>query len=144
MTLPPQPNPLGYPGAASPIPSAPPPQPKSNTLLVLGVIGGVLALCLIGVCAAGVLAFTVFKDKSNSQAEGQSPASVATRDPYPTDTYAAPTVIPTTQAEKRRAGTQRSRTPTPSGKPRRGRAPRGNTRLHPPRAVTPARSVIAP
>ncbi|MEU7865274.1 hypothetical protein [Dactylosporangium sp. NPDC049140] len=90
MTLPPPPGPFGYPGA-------PPPQPKSNTGLIIGVIGGLLALCLVGVCVAGV-GFFYFKDKSHSEAEGQSPVSVATRDPYPTDTYTAPAVVPTTRA----------------------------------------------
>lgn len=74
--------------------------PKSNTGLIIGVIGGVLALCLVGVCVAGV-AFLFYKDKSNSQAEGQSPvaaATAATGGPYATDTYTAPAVVPTTRA----------------------------------------------
>ncbi|GAA4243123.1 hypothetical protein GCM10022255_000860 [Dactylosporangium darangshiense] len=105
MTLPPQPNYPGtpghpmYPGAVPPMygPPGPPPPPKSNAGLIIGVIGGVLVL-VVGVCVAGVLGLTYFRDKATSQAEDRAPVSAATRDPYPVDTYTPPAKVPTTQA----------------------------------------------
>ena len=85
MTLPPPPGVPGYPGMTPPgpgtpphaFPPPPPPPPKRNGPLVIGIIAGVLALCVFGVCvvAAGWLVVSNREDGSpNRTAAGSTPA----------------------------------------------------------------------
>ncbi|RKE10802.1 hypothetical protein [Catellatospora citrea] len=99
MTLPPPPNPPGYPGAApwGPGVGAPPPPPKkNNTPLILGLIAGVVVLCLIGLCVGG-LVYNIVNDDGSPSA-GPSLSTQQTGRPAPSDRYSPPEVVPTTEA----------------------------------------------
>ena len=99
--------PPGY-GTIPPDPSmAPPPAvppKKGNTPLIIGVVAGVLALCLLGICGVVVAAVTVFNDKDSqrNQAGGSSlPTPYETRyDPPNVErtTYSPPADVTTTKA----------------------------------------------
>ncbi|WP_148086400.1 hypothetical protein [Micromonospora sp. HM5-17] len=83
MTLPPPPDMPGSPGMTPPGPGAAAPPsapPKSKTPLVIGVIAGVVALCLLGTCVVAAAALVISK-----RATSGSQNSVAT----------GPTLIPT-------------------------------------------------
>ncbi|WP_155390947.1 hypothetical protein [Catellatospora paridis] len=100
MTLPPPPNPPGYPGAApwEPGVGAPPPPPKkNNTPLIIGLIAGVVVLCLVGLCGGG-LAYNYLNDDESPAAGGPSLSTQQTGRPAPSDLYSPPEVVPTTEA----------------------------------------------
>lgn len=95
VTLPPPQNPPGYPGAAPWQPGAgPPPAPKkNNTPLIIGLIVGVVLLCVIGLCGGGVVYNLV-----NDDSPAASPSAQQTGRPSPSDRYSPPPeVIPTTE-----------------------------------------------
>ncbi|WP_155372555.1 hypothetical protein [Catellatospora vulcania] len=98
MTLPPPPNPPGYPGAAPWGPGAvqPPPPKKNNTPLIIGLVVGVVVLCLVGLCGGG-LAYNYLNDDESPYANG-SPSPATQQTSRPSDLYSPPEVIPTTEA----------------------------------------------
>ncbi|MFY1593305.1 hypothetical protein [Micromonospora sp. WMMD737] len=113
MTLPPTsdgPDDQGVappgPGNAAPPPPLPPapPPPKNNGPLIIGVIAGVLALCLLGTCvvAAGALVVANRGDDGRpvAVADGPAPVPSPTTPPPPTtwETSAPPEAPPTTEA----------------------------------------------
>ncbi|MFG1778106.1 hypothetical protein ACGFIR_16625 [Micromonospora sp. NPDC049051] len=92
MTLPPTSDVPDDPGATPPEPglAAPPPPPappKNNGPLIIGVIAGVLALCLLGTCvvAAGALVVANRDDDGRpvAVADGNSPVPSSTTPPAP-------------------------------------------------------------
>ncbi|MFC7244264.1 hypothetical protein ACFQO7_17460 [Catellatospora aurea] len=93
MTLPPPQNPPGYPGAAPWQPGPPPPPKKNNTPLIIGLIIGVVVLCVVGLCGGGVV-YNLVNDDSPSP----SPTAQRTARPSPSDLYSPPEPIPTTEA----------------------------------------------
>lgn len=102
MTLPPPPGPPRPPGPIAPQPGpggplSPPAPSKSKTPLVVGLIAGALALCLVGVCGAGIAAFFVFGDDKSPSAGIPTPAGQETGYAYPTEAY-SPETIQTTEA----------------------------------------------
>ncbi|MEU6076264.1 hypothetical protein [Micromonospora sp. NPDC047074] len=84
------------------MPPPPPAPPKRNTPLIIGVVAGVLALCLLGVCGAVVGGVAFFnRGGSPERPVGfPSPRPVETDDPSPSvePTYTFPTAAPTTEA----------------------------------------------
>jgi hypothetical protein len=107
--MPQQPPPAapGYPGTepttvfptlSPPVPpGAPmPPPKKNNTGMILGIVGGVLALCLIGGCLIGG-GYYFFVGKKNPVAHSTAAPSLPDY-PYPSDTYSpSPDAVPTTE-----------------------------------------------
>ncbi|WP_212841461.1 hypothetical protein [Catellatospora sp. IY07-71] len=98
MTLPPPPGPPGppdpmppgaFPPPPPPFPPLPPPQ-KNNTGLIIGVIAGVLVLCLAGLCVGGFVLYNANKSEAPSP---RTPA--AAQSEY---TYSPPPPPPTTEA----------------------------------------------
>jgi hypothetical protein len=102
VTLPPRPSQPGYPDATPPQPGigAPtPPPPKRNTPLIVGVIAGVVALCLVGVCVVGVGAVAYFKTQGSPRhSSSAEPLETAYAYPSADDTYSPPEEIATTEA----------------------------------------------
>ncbi|MEU2666798.1 hypothetical protein ACLQ20_08475 [Micromonospora sp. DT46] len=99
---PPPPPPASPPPPPPPLPPAPP--PKNNGPLIIGVIAGVLALCLLGTCvvAAGALVVANRGDDGRpvAVADGTPPVPSPTTPPPPStrETYAPPEPPPTTEA----------------------------------------------
>lgn len=94
VTLPPPQNPPGYPGAAPWQPGVGPlPPKKNNTPLIVGLIVGVVVLCVIGLCGGGLVYNLV-----NDDSPAASPSPQQTGRPSPSDLYSPPEVIPTTEA----------------------------------------------
>lgn len=88
--------PFGPPAPAAPFgPPAPAAPPKNNKPLIIGLIAGALALCLLGACGAVVGGFYLL---GNKHAPGASAASPAEATPAAEDTYSPPPALPTTQA----------------------------------------------
>jgi len=83
---------------------APPPAPpKRNGPLIIGVVAGVLALCLLGVCGIAVAAVTIFNTKDGSQnhaADNSAPGPrrTAYTTPPVVETEPPPRATPTTEA----------------------------------------------
>ncbi|MGW0436645.1 hypothetical protein ACWDV4_29365 [Micromonospora sp. NPDC003197] len=98
-----------YPSFPPPAPGIPPPPmpPKRNGPLIVGVIAGVLALCLLGTCGIAVAAVFFFNNREDqqNQATGDtdlwpSPTPRRTGYPAPSDDEDTdpPNRLPTTQA----------------------------------------------
>ncbi|MEQ4305264.1 hypothetical protein ABNF97_28455 [Plantactinospora sp. B6F1] len=79
----------GPPGPPAPPPgiAAPPVRAKSNGPLIIGLIGGLLALCLLGVCGVAVAAVVINKGEDSPQATAGGvtppPEEVRTTAPAP-------------------------------------------------------------
>ncbi|MEV4412567.1 hypothetical protein [Catellatospora sp. NPDC049609] len=93
MTFTPPPTPPEYPPTAPWQPGPVPPQPRSNTGLIIGVVAGVLVLCLAGLAIGGIVVFNVL-DGSPSASGRPSPASRTTE----AAVYSPPPVVETTEA----------------------------------------------
>ncbi len=80
---------------------APTPPPKSKTPLILGIVGGVLALCLVGGCVGAIGWFTL-KGKSTPSSLTASPSfHLDDPSPFPSfDDEPSPESLPTTEAAK--------------------------------------------
>ncbi|MBE1490008.1 hypothetical protein [Plantactinospora soyae] len=91
MTSPPPPGPAGYPGMLPPRPGMvvpPPAPPKSNGPLIIGLVAGFLALCLIGVCGVVAVGMAIENRKDNTRTTAGS--TYAPPEPLPTTTPAPP------------------------------------------------------
>ncbi|MDW5328429.1 hypothetical protein [Plantactinospora sp. KLBMP9567] len=97
MTWPPPPGPPGYPGVPPPqtgIAVPAPAPPKSNGPLIIGLVGGILALCLVGVCGVAAVGVVINNRKDSSRTTVGStyppPEAVRTTAPAPPTRPAPP------------------------------------------------------